>query len=66
MSVGPALRSRPRRGPPAAGTPTGKLNTVFKTAPLTAGELALVLILSSVVFFAVELEKLARRKRKIA
>ncbi len=37
------------------------LNTVFKTAPLTANELAIVLVLSSVVFFAVELEKLVKR-----
>lgn len=38
------------------------LNQVFKTAPLTAGELALTLALSCVVFFAVEAEKLVKRK----
>jgi Ca2+-transporting ATPase len=38
------------------------LNPVFKTVPLSARELALVLLLSTIVFFAVELEKLASRK----
>jgi len=33
------------------------LNPIFKTAPLTAGELAIALLLSSVVFFTVETEK---------
>jgi len=33
------------------------LNPVFKTAPLTGGELFIALLLSSVVFFAVEIEK---------
>ncbi|TJY60954.1 cation-translocating P-type ATPase [Sinimarinibacterium sp. CAU 1509] len=33
------------------------MNAVFKTDPLSAGELALCLALSSVVFFAVEIEK---------
>ena len=42
------------------------LNTAFKTAPLSAGELALVFALSTIVFFAVELEKLVKRKRKTA
>jgi Ca2+-transporting ATPase len=40
------------------------LNPVFKTAPLTAGELGIALILSSVVFFAVEAEKWWHRKKK--
>jgi Ca2+-transporting ATPase len=33
------------------------LNPVFKTAPLTAGELVIALFLSSVIFFVVEIEK---------
>lgn len=39
------------------------LNSVFKTEPLTFGELLLTLLLSSVVFFAVEIEKLVKRRR---
>jgi len=38
------------------------LNPVFKTQPLTAGELALVLGLSTVVFIAVEIEKYLKRR----
>jgi Ca2+-transporting ATPase len=38
------------------------LNKIFKTQPLTAPELALVLALSSVVFVAVEIEKLFKRR----
>ena len=38
------------------------LNPVFKTEPLTMHELALTLVLSSVVFIAVEMEKLWKRK----
>ena len=41
------------------------LNPIFKTAPLTAGELAISLLLSSIVFMAVEIEKwwLGRNKK---
>jgi Ca2+-transporting ATPase len=41
----------------------GPLNTVFKTQPLTLGELAACVGISSIVFFAVETEKLIRRIR---
>jgi Ca2+-transporting ATPase len=40
------------------------LNPVFKTQPLAALELIIVLALSTVIFFAVELEKLVKRSRK--
>jgi Ca2+-transporting ATPase len=40
------------------------LNPIFKTQPLSAGELAIVLALSLIVFLAVEIEKLAKRSRK--
>lgn len=40
------------------------LNPIFKTQPLTLSELAIALMLSSVVFIAVELEKLNKRKFK--
>lgn len=39
------------------------LNKVFKTEPLTAVELLIAVAVSSIVFFAVELEKLIKRKR---
>lgn len=39
-------------------------NPIFKTEPLTPGELTLTLALSSIVFFAVEIEKLWKRARK--
>jgi len=38
------------------------LNPIFKTAPLNAAELGFCLVLSSVVFVAVELEKWGRRQ----
>ena len=41
------------------------LNPIFKTKPLTVGELMATLLLSSVVFFAVETDKFLRRKRRI-
>jgi Ca2+-transporting ATPase len=37
------------------------LNPIFKTIPLKADELAIVLGLSTSLFFAVEIEKLVRR-----
>ncbi|MCC6345572.1 MAG: calcium-translocating P-type ATPase, PMCA-type, partial [Nitrospirales bacterium] len=39
------------------------LNSIFKTVPLTFGELLLTLGLSSIVFFAVEIEKFFWRRR---
>jgi Ca2+-transporting ATPase len=40
------------------------LNPVFRTQPLSAPELAMVLVLSSIVFIAVEIEKLVKRSKK--
>jgi Ca2+-transporting ATPase len=39
------------------------LNPIFKTQPLTIGELGLTLVMSTVVFIAVEIEKLVKRRR---
>jgi Ca2+-transporting ATPase len=39
------------------------LNPIFKTTPISAGELLITLLLSSVVFFAVEIEKWWSRRR---
>jgi Ca2+-transporting ATPase len=38
------------------------LNKIFKTEPLTLQELLIALALSSIVFIAVEIEKLLRRR----
>jgi Ca2+-transporting ATPase len=37
------------------------MNRIFKTVPLTAGELAVTLLLSTIVFLAVEVEKTVKR-----
>jgi Ca2+-transporting ATPase len=41
------------------------LNIVFKTQPLTPSELFVVLVLSTTVFVAVEIEKFFKRKRAV-
>jgi len=38
-----------------------QLNSIFKTTPLTLVELTTTLALSTVVFFAVEMEKTVKR-----
>jgi Ca2+-transporting ATPase len=40
------------------------LNPIFKTEPLTAGELVLTILLSSIVFWAVEIEKTIKRSKR--
>ncbi|MGB5053939.1 MAG: cation-translocating P-type ATPase C-terminal domain-containing protein, partial [Nitrospirales bacterium] len=42
------------------------LNPIFHTIPLTLDQLGLCLILSTIVFFAVELEKWVRRRGWLA
>lgn len=39
------------------------LNPVFKTVPLTAGELSITFLLSTVVFLAVEIDKAVKRSK---
>ncbi len=43
---------------------TAPLQSLFRTAPLAPADLAVVLLLSSIVFIAVEAEKTLRRRRE--
>ena len=40
------------------------LNKIFRTQPLTTNELLLTILLSTVIFWAIEIEKLVRRYGK--
>jgi len=42
------------------------LQRIFRTTPLTLGQLVISLLLSSIVFIAVELSKWIRRRRETA
>ncbi|MDR4483672.1 MAG: cation-translocating P-type ATPase C-terminal domain-containing protein [Nitrospirales bacterium] len=42
------------------------LNPIFHTMPLTLDQLGLCLIISTIVFFAVELEKLVRQRKRVS
>lgn len=52
--------------PAETAHPKSGLRPIFRTRGLTIGELAICVGLSSIVFVAVELEKVVRRRRPVA